>query len=320
VLGPNYETEAIRWIFAEYANTKSTIRDIVRTLHTICVTSYRGEQLSEYMVRNLLSCEVVTGIFSWGTRTRRSSATNITRMNEPARNCKMVPPLVDRETWNRAQEKLRQVADMYRNGPDRKIMLEQLRKALKRDPFLSRSQFGPNGLHHAATYQKHFGSVIEAYRLAQRPPAVADIGSAPNIRVNKRFFLRDLYHALVSYGVSVEAKAHENLLIVSGITVRPRSAEARSDRSGSQYWVVRHILLPEAFSETPWLLVLCGDKFSVATHYFLLSPEQHVKFDGRIEPGGRAQEGTYCVLQPLELMGRLRALACSPIVEGRTFG
>jgi DNA invertase Pin-like site-specific DNA recombinase len=308
VLGPDYETEAIRWIFAEYANTKSTIRDIVGTLHTICVTSYRGERITEYMVRNLLSCEVVTGIFSWGTRTRRSSATNISRMTEPVRNLTMVPPLVDQETWNLTQTKLRQTAHLYKNGLDRQEMLDKLRKALKLIPLLSRSQFGPNGLPHIATYRKHFGSMTEAYRLAQRPPAATD-HSTPRIRVNKRFFFRDLYQALTSCGVPVEPRPHENLFILGGVALKPRAAEARRHRNGPKYWLVRQ-LLSRALSETPWLLVLCGDKTSVATHYFLLSPEQHAKFDGHIETDEGSQASPYCKLQPSELIGRLSALAC----------
>jgi DNA invertase Pin-like site-specific DNA recombinase len=320
VLGPDHEIDAIRWIFAEYANTKSTIKGIVRTLQTNRLTSHRGEQITQYMVRNLLGCEIVLGIFSWGTRTPDKSVTNILRMSESVRNCKMVPPLVDLETWNRTQTKLQQIADLNRNGLDRQDMLGKLRKALKRNPLLSWSQFVPSGLAHAATYKKHFGSVAEAFRLAQRPPALADMGSAPTIRVHKRFFLRDLYQALMSYGVPVEAKEHENLLIVSGITVKPRSAEARRDRSGSRYWVLRKMFRPDAISETPWLLVLCSDESSVATHFFLLSPEQHAKFDGRIQRGGGAQEERYCFLQPMELMGRLRALACCGAVEGPDFG
>jgi DNA invertase Pin-like site-specific DNA recombinase len=310
VLGPDREIDAIRWIFAEYANTKSTIKGIVRTLQTNCMTSHRGEQITNYMVRNLLGSELVLGIFSWGTRTPDKSVTNIMRMSESIRNFKMVPPLVDLETWNRTQTKLQQIADLNRNGLDRQEMLDKLRKALKRNPLLSWSQFVPSGLAHAAAYKRHFGSVAEAFRLAQRPPAVADIGSAPTIRVHKRFFLRDLYQALVSYGVPVEAKEHDNLLIVSGITVKPRSAAARRDRSGSRYWVLRKMFRPEALSETPWLLVLCAESSDVATHYFLLSPKQHAKFDGRIQRDESTHEEPYSVLQPQELIDRLRALEC----------
>jgi hypothetical protein len=310
VLGPDCEIDAIRWIFAEYANTKSTIKGIVRTLQTNCMTSHRGEQITHYMVRNLLGSEIVLGIFSWGTRTPDKSVTNIMRMSESIRNFKMVPPLVDLETWNRTQTKLQQIADLNRNGLDRQEMLDKLRKALKRNPLLSWSQFVPSGLAHAAAYKRHFGSVAEAFRLAQRPPAVADIGSAPTIRVHKRFFLRDLYQALMSYGVPVEAKEHDNLLIVSGIMVKPRSAEARRDRSGSRYWKVGH-LLSRSPSETPWLLVLCSDESKVATHFFLLSPEQHATFDGCFQ-SNEWQDSPYCVLQPSELIGRLSAL-CDPV-------
>ena len=128
--------------------------------------------------------------------------------------------------------------------------------------------------------------------------------------VNKRFFFRDLYQTLVSCGVPVEPRPHQNLLVISGTAVRTRSAETRRDRSGSTYWLVRHCLC-EALGERPWLLVLRGDESPIATHYYLLSPEEQTTFDGDIGSNVSGQESLYAARRPTELIGHLRSLASS---------
>jgi hypothetical protein len=190
-------------------------------------------------------------------------------------------------------------------------MVDQLRKALKRNPLLLREDFGRNGLAHAATYRKHFGSVTEAYCLAQTGLTPVSASSIPSIRVSKRFFLRDLYQALASRGVSVEPKPYENLLLVSGVAVRPRSAETTRDRRGSRYWLVEKFQ-PVTTGVRPWLLVLCGEGTPIATHYFLLSPDQQATFDGRIQAIESGHNSPYLAFDPSELIDHLRRAIIEP--------
>ncbi len=315
VLGPSHETEALQWMFDQFVNKALSIRNIVSTLNANDFLSHRGERMTEEMVRNLLSCEVVTGTFSWGTRSRGASATNIARMEKPATNSTMVAPLVDRATFEQAQVRLRSVADLYNNGPDRQKMLDKLQRVLKRNPSLIRSQFASSGLAHPQNYRKYFGSVTEAFRLARRSDLPIKRPISQGIRANKRFFMRDVYQALVAEDVSVDPKPYRNRLIISGVAVRTRCAEPRNERRGLKYWLVRH-LLAEPVADTPWLLVLFGDQSGLAHEYVLLCPEAHAMFNGRIELAETQEGGRYRVHSATTLISKLRAIGCqAPLVR-----
>ncbi|MBC5764146.1 recombinase family protein [Ramlibacter sp. GTP1] len=311
ILGPKRERDAVAWVFEQYAYKDASLRDIARALNRRGVTSYRGEAITDFMVRNLLEAEVVTGKFTWGLRSGKTSVTDIPRLAESAANTTMVPALVDRKTWDRAQERLRQSAHLYHHGTDRTMMLRKLAKVVAKHPALSWSEFGRYGLVHASTYQKHFGSLAEAYRQAGARAAVEHGDEGTLVRTNKRFFLRDLYNLVSDAGAQARAQPHENLLWIGDVAIKPRVAKAKQLRSGARYWLIKE-LFRGGPNPLPWLLVLCEERGATTPAcYYLLNPEQHAQFRGRIERGPM-ESGLYDEIRPSCVISRLCELAtCS---------
>jgi DNA invertase Pin-like site-specific DNA recombinase len=159
VLGPAQERVLVRRIFSLYATGAFTIRTLVKQAHVEGWRDARGEPFTSSKLRRLLHNEAVIGTFVWGRPNSRG------RLNPPKgptlRAPKNVPRIVDDQTWARVQEKL-----CYPKGLSPQTALDQLREAIRQNPFLAREHLSELGLMDSNTYRRRFGSWAAALRNA----------------------------------------------------------------------------------------------------------------------------------------------------------
>lgn len=160
ILGPRKEVESVRMIFSMAAEGKNCT-DIVRALDRKDIL-INGKQWNDVTVLDILNNPKYTGSNVWNRRTQRLD-TPLRRV-EPQfwiRKPHAFPPIVDQQTFERAQATLQRMRDS--RWPDEKI-LKRIRRLLKTRGRLSEGLLlKAGGMPSASTIHKHFGTYRQLY-------------------------------------------------------------------------------------------------------------------------------------------------------------
>jgi DNA invertase Pin-like site-specific DNA recombinase len=312
ILGPSDEVEIVRMVFCDYANGES-IRSIAGRLKILDVRSHSGRPVTIEMLRLLLSSEVVTGNYSWGTRRRhRSPKTEIPRLTQPALNNHMVVPIVDLPIWELTQKRLKDASDLQRSGYRKEYLLCKMREGLAKDANLGCDTFAKYGLPHPKTFVRHFGSVTAAYAAAGRD--AFDEVSVPNsiVRIGKRF-TSDVFDLIRGSDALARIDRRRNLVHMHAAVFKIRIASAYLSRAGSPYWYVGH--LNKCARAGNWLLVLCMNfGFNTGKEFLLMPPGEYETFRGRLSLRRLKEFDRYRIADVVELKARL-VQAAHPSVD-----
>jgi hypothetical protein len=115
-------------------------------------------------VRTILHCEAFIGNFVWGRTKTDAPLSKPTRV-PPRRVEGVLPSTISMSAWKAAQVKL---SAYSRIVPPREYLLKDLRTALQRSPRMTQLELVGNGCAPRAAYEREFGSMREAFRLAGR--------------------------------------------------------------------------------------------------------------------------------------------------------
>jgi recombinase len=162
-LGPDEELAVVRWIFEQFVIKRQTDAEIARQLNRAKIANQHRRPWTYTMVHNILKNENYVGNLTYNKTSRRLAQAQI---NNPEhmwiRRAGIVPPVIDRDIFQRAQEIM---AGRYISISEDE-MLRRLRLTLARTRKLSTSIIkDTSGLPSPACYVKHFGSIRNAYKL-----------------------------------------------------------------------------------------------------------------------------------------------------------
>jgi DNA invertase Pin-like site-specific DNA recombinase len=268
ILGPLDEVEAVRRIFADYT-AGIPMTAIAQSLQRQGLRSHSGAAITAAKIRVLLKTEAVTGTFAWGAR-RRRAITSIPALLQRASN-DMVPAIVDRQTWRKAQVMLKAAVWVRHFGTPREVLLETLRLALLKEPAITSRDFRRMGLADPLTYLRHFGSLLPAYAAAGRTTTL----SIPTSAQLRQRFTDDVLKLLESSGITASRGIHSGI-VVNGVEVRIRATKRLVSLKGRP----PRKRLPTATRAPGWWLLLMrlnGDG-RTGRDFFLIPPHVHTTF------------------------------------------
>jgi DNA invertase Pin-like site-specific DNA recombinase len=285
VLGPATEVARVQKIFADFASGK-TIAAILRELASEGVTSHSGRMITHAMIHDLLKNPVVLGSFEWGSRSRwrKKRGTGMARLPAHFGNQTMIAPIVDVETWERAQVRQREAIDQLDRGIPAETLIRKLHEALLANPNLRLKDFRRYGLPSASTYWRSIGSVEHAYFLAgatddsERRLAHSQRRSiAMNV---VRQLIRDLLALLATAGVPARHSYPAGCLLVNGVEVVVKAPRMMESVKGER-WLIPQLRRSKAPGR--WLLLMRLNEDAVTGRdFFLLPPEAMQQFTGKI--------------------------------------
>jgi DNA invertase Pin-like site-specific DNA recombinase len=164
VRGIRKEVRDVQRIFRMCADEKKSVRQIVATLNASGAT-WRGKKWDFDRVWRILSSQEYLGFNVWAKRSVKLHGPNVKRPRalwvvSKAR----FKPIIDRATFERAQNLIAARRVVPCNGPD---LLSRLRQLLARKGRLSYDIIKAcKKTPHPSTYRKYFGALITAYELA----------------------------------------------------------------------------------------------------------------------------------------------------------
>lgn len=215
ILGPDNEVRLVRQIFAEYALNGVSLRSLVRKLRATDCRSHDGRPFTAAMVAFLLDCEAVIGNFLWG-RPKQTGRGVLEPRLVPLRAERVVPAIVDAETWRLVQDKRLAWTSRRRTNAQ---LIEELRRALHNVPNLTPHDLQANGCASVSAYKRTFGSFAAAVLQAGGDPTVVRESALHRYAQRGRSsfrFMSDLQGLLIAHGVRAHAHGRLRLLVVNG--------------------------------------------------------------------------------------------------------
>jgi DNA invertase Pin-like site-specific DNA recombinase len=298
ILGPLEEVEAVRRIFDDYTAGVS-LTAIANRLHSQGMRSHDGAVLNATKMRVLLKTEAVTGTFAWGAR-RRRAITNIPELANRATN-NMVPPIIDRPTWEKAQVMLKAATWVRHFGMPREVLIDKLRLALTKNPRLTSRGFRAMGLADPLTYLRHFGSLFPAYAAAGRTSKLV-CPTAPQLRQK---FADDVLKLLGSSGISARRGIHSGI-VVNGVEVRVRATKSLFTLKGGPRRERPHV---ERRIPGWWVLLLrLNEDGRTGKDFFLFPPHVNTTFSVQFSGADLPGLDVYRLVDAEGLVGGLRAI------------
>ncbi|MBG9389326.1 recombinase family protein [Caenimonas sp. DR4.4] len=264
VLGPDPEVALVRTIFSRYAAGHS-VRDIVASLLKEGCHDQAGRPISLYHIRHLLRNEAVIGIFVWG-RPHAESRMRLVE-GERMRVAGRVPQIVDDATWELVQNRLRGSIPKKRSLEE---MIQDLEKALSRNPSLRSADLGAEGCAPLSAYKNCFGTWQHALMAAGADPSVVAANLAERRRVCRNLVYvigHALLEALAAAKVQASFSGRTNILKILGYSIRVRLAWQVVRPCGRSMWEIEnHSNLPSV-SHTLYVRV---DKLLSPRDYLLV--------------------------------------------------
>ncbi|MCW5648246.1 MAG: recombinase family protein [Ramlibacter sp.] len=280
ILGPQKEVLLIRRIFRDFLQGVPLQR-IADQLNADGCRTHDDRDFTRTKIRRLLGSEIVIGSFVWGAKSAEGTRKGRFGRYEPVRKEGMVPAIIDRTTWDAAQQKLKGYQHFRNHGMSPDELIERLRAVLAKNPTIRTKDFLVNGLSNPCTYLKHFGSVFNAYALAGRSHAAGEKALSRERSVAQKVrqkFIRDVFRMAHSLGIDVQLRSQSALILVNGVEVKVRGARPLPSVLGPR-WYACHVHRVKA--DGRWLLMVrLNEDGLTGRDFFLLPPEAHKTFTG----------------------------------------
>ncbi len=163
VHGPQDEINVLRRIFWLFVRDFRGVTEIANMLNAKSIPYRRPGPWDEGRVRAVLKNELAIGVFAFNRTTSIFGEISKNKSSEWIR-VRITDPLVSRSIFDAAQRKLTLLKRRELSDDD---MIGKLRRLLKKDGHLSRSQIDASPLvSNAQAYVRRFGTLDEAMRLA----------------------------------------------------------------------------------------------------------------------------------------------------------
>lgn len=163
VHGPQDEIDVLRRIFWLFVKDFRGVTEIANILNAKSIPYRRPGPWDEGRIRAVLKNELAVGVFAFNRTTSIFGKISKNKSSEWIR-VRITDPLVSRSIFDAAQRKLTLLKRRELSDDD---MIGKLRRLLKKDGHLSRSQIDASPLvSNAQAYVRRFGTLDEAMRLA----------------------------------------------------------------------------------------------------------------------------------------------------------
>jgi DNA invertase Pin-like site-specific DNA recombinase len=278
VLGPPAEVELVKRLYWLYVNTDATVNDLVRLLLKEGQTTESGTSISRAMLVTVLRSQAFVGDFVWGAGPNRR---NVTAKRHVLVSKDSVPAIVERATWQMAQQKLKLWGGIRRSKSQ---MLAELAQALALDSHVTSKNLEEHGCGGAQAYANAFGSMNEAYRLVGLDPRhrrIEGLRRALNTRSLRIRLSDDIAALLRDEGIQVKQNRKLGKLIINrqvhiGIHLIWSQTQARCS---DPCWYVRRLMASNPFDI---VLVVRMNKDDTAKDFFLVPLKEFPVFPRRI--------------------------------------
>ncbi|MYM26421.1 hypothetical protein GTP46_27720 [Duganella sp. FT135W] len=216
VSGPEHEVAVVRRIYDWYVYGDMGDTEIARLLNTTGISSESGRPWSPPVVVNILTNEKYTGTLVYNRTTQKLQA-------PPTRNprnqwiCRRnaFPPLVDAETFRRAQELRQQRALRFSNDE----LLAMLRMIYREKGKVSTKTISEDGRLPAITvFSNRFGTLSKALELAKiplTPRAMRLLQTRRSIEAIRREKLLEICECVNAAGGTIAAADHKNAFMLN---------------------------------------------------------------------------------------------------------
>jgi hypothetical protein len=262
------------------------------------------------MVRSLLANTAFAGDFVWGAV---DHGRHIGVKADVSTYKGGVPPIVDRETWRKAQERLRLRGTGWRL--DKVKLLNELTAAIALYPDLitgaTLMDYGCRGAH---AYVRKFGSVKEAFRLVGLDFQLArDAGNRRKEKTRTlRFqFMNDLAGLLRAQGAEVKVEGKNRTLVIAG-TSRVSSHliwRASRVRVSAMRWLVHK---PNITKPVDMMLLVRMNTDGTAKDFFLVPARAFGEFPLWLGDPVPTAARAFHVSTGRDLVSRMLLLSVSP--------
>jgi DNA invertase Pin-like site-specific DNA recombinase len=273
VPGPAEEVALVRYIFELYANTPITVAALQRRLLAEGHRTNRGKTLTIDTLHALLRYEPFVGNYVWAKRIDTPKGPMRRPVAQQVRVEGAIAPLIDRDLWDRVQQKLNQRSRTKRTQEQ---LLKELEAALHKKPDLSGSDLGSLGCAIADTYTKAFGSMEGAYALAGRETTHATEAwgrqRTEASKVRAREVQLEVARAFAQQGQPVRCDLRSFMLITSsGLAVQLSLVWKRSFTREAA-WLVRR----RCHARCDWrLVILVAEEGTLAFMYCVPEAERY---------------------------------------------
>ena len=234
--GPEREQTVVRRIFLQFTEGRLSIRAIVRSLNENATERLDRHPWTFAMVRNLLIDEryigniVIRSFHQNGQIQRAKSPTQIIR-HEAVFN-----PIVPAAHFHAAAERLSRMGKHL----DDSVLLEKLKKThAENGQLATRFLSGRYGSPSSATYIKHFGGLVNAYRAAGIEPTrnYAWIERKAANKCDRVEIMKIVASSLEAQGHSVALNYKKNILNVDDMWgMHIKLIRARNRGAGREFW------------------------------------------------------------------------------------
>lgn len=271
VLGPPDEVALVRYIFDLYTESNITIKGVVARLGAEGRRDSSGRTLTHQILRGLLRCEAFVGTFVWGRREDRTGLIRHEGDDGYTQIRDVIPPIITREQWERAQHK-RRLGQCPRRTKEEAI--EALRAALAQNPLLALADLPGSGCPTEIVYRRYFGSFRTALRLAGRDDSMQRELWAEKCARAQRVafeFRRDLDRLMETNSLPLRRNPRSNVLVhVNGARVAVQIIWRRQGRHGFLWW------LKKSLRDYSHVLLVRMERNETANDFILLATKQYV--------------------------------------------
>jgi len=236
--GPQWEVDLVRRIFQMYAAEGGSLKSVARQLQHEGILTGNGQRFTNDTVSLLLRNEAFIGNFVWGRAYRQKK-----NHQRETRADGVIEPIISRALWDTVQCKLQQRRFKRRTSEQ---LLEALRRQLEKNPLLSQVDLERTGMPSKETYNRAFGSLQAAMRLAGR-----DIGKVREHHLKQILVARavgdlvqyDLVKLFVREGLECTPHTRSRVLILeNGIRARIQLCWPHASEQGDRWLLLKKSL------------------------------------------------------------------------------
>jgi len=233
-----FEVDVVRRIYELYTVHGWSDSEIARQLQSEGHTTHLGRSWDNCTVRRILTNPRYCGEIVYNQTTRRLKGKAQSNPESVWIHCtSAVEPMVDRDTFERAQDIRRRRAA----GPERERVLRQIRAVFKQNGTISAKLCNASTLPRRNTMLKMFGSYSNAYVAAGLPPLHTESGALGfrSIRARIDTMLTEVSAIAEQAGAKVSRTAVWNVLYMDDqIRVKVSLASSHQFENGSRRWRV----------------------------------------------------------------------------------
>jgi DNA invertase Pin-like site-specific DNA recombinase len=234
VPGDPREVETVKLAFDLYANGNKSRRQIVDILNQRSVLPRSGKPWTMSRLRRLLSADVYKGAYAYGKYAQRRLAPR-EKWTIRERSFRGIVP---EEQWEEANRRIQKETQPYIDSE----MLDALRRLWKRkgelnERLINKAKSVPS----AVAYQKHFGSLNEAYKVIGYPipRAYTYVHAITMMRRMRDKLCDEICNQVRTTGATAERRFGPGIIFVNGaVTVQITFATGRPRATPDLEWIL----------------------------------------------------------------------------------